>query len=109
MKNVGQEVKIEEIKNRILDQTEALEKSLLSLEKADLILTHLFDTYEFYEKPNFLLNPMALASCMSKNKPKDKNEEILLSWLWDYQAIMTFMSIVNDYVCESKKIITAAL
>ncbi|MGE5397517.1 MAG: hypothetical protein ACM3MK_08295 [Chitinophagales bacterium] len=92
------------LRDELFEQTTVIEQALLNLEKADILLNHWMQEYLYYEKPD----PHA-ALAWSSGLEKGPHQTQSAQWYYEYESITQFISIVSDYVHNTKKELVKAL
>jgi hypothetical protein len=94
---------IERLTEEIIEKADTMDQVVLELEKANTVLTHWFDEYEFTEAPD----PRAALSYGAKTGDRSDHAKQSAKWFFEYRQITTFIDIINDYVSGSIKILEA--
>lgn len=99
---------VKELRHELFERETAIENVIAKLEKASLVLSHWEQEYSFSEAPD----PRAAIAYGSrvpdKNNPDIKGQQSY-KWFLEYDYIFQFISIVSDYVYESKKLLEEAV
>lgn len=104
---------VKELRHELFERETAIKNVIAKLEKASLVLSHWKQEYSFSEAPD----PRAAIAYGSrvpdKNNPDKNNPDIKgqqsYKWFLEYDYIFQFISIVSDYVYESKKLLEEAV
>lgn len=93
-----------DIKQKLFNQTLAIESVLLNLRKANILLNYWTQEYCYIENPD---PQAALAS--ASNMIKGTHYHQSAKWFMEYENITQFIEIVYDYVYQSKEALARLL
>lgn len=96
----------ENLQRELINRSDALEETLIRLNKANIILNNWLQEYAFPANPDL---GAALSYWNSKPGERSQAENSSVKWLCGYNQIYGFIDIAHDYIYESKKALEAAL
>lgn len=103
---------VKELSHELFEQETAIENVIEKLEKASLVLSRWEQEYSFSEAPDPRAAIRWGSQVPSQNQDDEKEKEHgkqSFKWFCEYNYIFQFISIVSDYVYESKKLLEKAV
>jgi hypothetical protein len=86
---------------------DTIEKALVELNWANVVLGDLVNKYSFYAAPD---PEKALAyRAMVSDKEKNLEEKQSFQWYYDYNAIISFLQIAYDYTLKAQETLNKAI
>lgn len=98
----------ETLRHELFETRRGIEDALIKLEKADTLLSHWLQEYEFNQKPD----PRAAIEWERSLKGEPGRTALgsfSAKWYWEYNTIFNFIDMAFDYIIETQAILSKAM